>query len=169
MCLVLSSSMRSCTTISLIKRLRVAAVSYTHLDVYKRQGVDLEIPIDSATQNAIIDYILNERRDCEQEYIFVTSVGPVSYTHLDVYKRQVQKHHVVVVENFGFHNQSASFISWGLVYCCLLYTSSASRWTMRASVGDMTRPILRVRWYSTENSRVAVSYTHLDVYKRQVD
>lgn len=42
----------------------------------KKTGVDLEIPIDSATQNAIIDYILNERRDCEQEYIFITSVGP---------------------------------------------------------------------------------------------
>ena len=66
---------------------------------------------------------------------------------------------------------------------------SASRWTMSARVGDITRPMLRVRWYSTENSLVAliptsqsalarqraasrssssVSYTHLDVYKRQV-
>ena len=33
------------------------------------------MPLDNETQNAIIDYILNERRDCKSEYIFVTAVG----------------------------------------------------------------------------------------------
>ena len=31
------------------------------------------------------------------------------------FQRPVQKHHVVVMQNFGFHRPSASFISWGLV------------------------------------------------------
>ena len=44
-------------------------VSYTHLDVYKRQGVD--------GNNAT----LNNGR-------FLIELKPVSYTHLDVYKRQ---------------------------------------------------------------------------------
>jgi integrase len=33
------------------------------------------MPVDNETQNAIIDYLLNERRDCKSEYIFVTAVG----------------------------------------------------------------------------------------------
>ena len=42
-------------------------VSYTHLDVYKRQGLDL-------SQGVLVR---------------AGHPGPVSYTHLDVYKRQV--------------------------------------------------------------------------------
>jgi integrase len=42
----------------------------------QKTGVVLQMPVDNETQNAIIDYILNERRDCVAEYIFVTSVGP---------------------------------------------------------------------------------------------
>lgn len=42
----------------------------------QKTGIDLLMPIDNATQNAIIDYVLNERRDCKSEYIFVTAVGP---------------------------------------------------------------------------------------------
>ena len=49
----------------------VNPVSYTHLDVYKRQGVMARI--------ANPDYCQN---------ISLTPFWPVSYTHLDVYKRQ---------------------------------------------------------------------------------
>ena len=42
----------------------------------QKTGVDLQMPLDNETQNAIIDYVLNERRDCKSEYIFVTAVGP---------------------------------------------------------------------------------------------
>lgn len=41
-----------------------------------KTGVELQLPLDSETQNAIIDYMLDERRDCESEYVFVTSIGP---------------------------------------------------------------------------------------------
>ena len=44
------------------------SVSYTHLDVYKRQGLG--------------DYKLHSN-----EYKYLSA--PVSYTHLDVYKRQI--------------------------------------------------------------------------------
>ena len=57
----------------------VEPVSYTHLDVYKRQGLGESIgaitedaPIGSKTITASL-----------------TGVSAVSYTHLDVYKRQV--------------------------------------------------------------------------------
>ncbi len=74
--LALHTGLRSCD----IRALRFCDIDWEKETIHIRQkktGVDLEIPIDSATQNAIIDYILNERRDSEQECIFVTSVGPI--------------------------------------------------------------------------------------------
>ena len=47
-------------------------VSYTHLDVYKRQ---LEITNDGRETNL-------------EKYCAPHKMDPVSYTHLDVYKRQ---------------------------------------------------------------------------------
>ncbi len=74
--LALHTGLRSCD----IRALRFSDIDWKKEIIHIRQkktGVDLEIPIDSATQNAIIDYVLNERRDCEREHIFVTSVGPI--------------------------------------------------------------------------------------------
>ena len=51
------------------------AVSYTHLDVYKRQEQDPD------TGRWLLKKGLDEGKD--QSYV------PVSYTHLDVYKRQL--------------------------------------------------------------------------------
>ena len=45
------------------------AVSYTHLDVYKRQGE-------------------SDANTLGKELVVISDVIPVSYTHLDVYKRQ---------------------------------------------------------------------------------
>jgi integrase len=43
----------------------------------QKTDVDLQLPLDVETQNAIIDYVLNERRDCKSEYIFIVAVGPI--------------------------------------------------------------------------------------------
>ena len=55
------------------------AVSYTHLDVYKRQGTYDEK-----------DHIIREIRDMTRKIrqSNMTDIEAVSYTHLDVYKRQ---------------------------------------------------------------------------------
>ncbi len=74
--LALHAGLRSCD----IRALKFCNIDWEKEIIHIRQrktGVDLEIPIDNATQNAIIDYILHERRDCDQECIFVTSVGPI--------------------------------------------------------------------------------------------
>ena len=52
------------------------SVSYTHLDVYKRQIYECPIPIISAVGHEI-------------DFTIADYVAAVSYTHLDVYKRQV--------------------------------------------------------------------------------
>lgn len=43
----------------------------------QKTGISLRLYMDNESQNAIIDYILNERRNCDSGYIFVTAVGPV--------------------------------------------------------------------------------------------
>ena len=63
------------------KGLRVQTVSYTHLDVYKRQ-----------LQAGAFNYTLN--RDSDEDWYLRSEnayrAEAVSYTHLDVYKRQAQ-------------------------------------------------------------------------------
>ena len=58
--------------------MRTNTVSYTHLDVYKRQ--EIEIPSIKADEVLI--------RHTHIGVNFIDTYFPVSYTHLDVYKRQ---------------------------------------------------------------------------------
>ena len=64
----------------------VIPVSYTHLDVYKRQdllnGADVEAP-DLRGGAALVIAALQAQGSTR-----VMGAEPVSYTHLDVYKRQ---------------------------------------------------------------------------------
>ena len=60
-----------------------AAVSYTHLDVYKRQR------IYSALIEIVAAAVFIIPIWCIYNKLCFHSWKPVSYTHLDVYKRQV--------------------------------------------------------------------------------
>jgi len=44
----------------------------------QKTKVSIKIKIDNDTQNAIIDYILNERRQSQDDHIFITSKGPIN-------------------------------------------------------------------------------------------
>ena len=59
-------------------------VSYTHLDVYKRQELEFELPTPISKERAMEVAV--------EQYGFCPD--PVSYTHLDVYKRQTWEHGV---------------------------------------------------------------------------
>ena len=70
---------------------RIVSVSYTHLDVYKRQV--LEISAVSATFFQNFSSFWTGLGSCfrsfmDYSYPRPVSYQPVSYTHLDVYKRQ---------------------------------------------------------------------------------
>ena len=70
-------------------RYKNTPVSYTHLDVYKRQG--FEEP-QQHRKNLCDRYCAGADRDRDQIRDPVAGVNredTVSYTHLDVYKRQV--------------------------------------------------------------------------------
>ena len=111
--LALHTGLRGCD----IRALRFCDIDWEKEIIHIRQkktGVDLEIPIDSATQNAIIDYILNERRDCEQEYIFVTSVGPIKKLARRHYRMKYRTQGTESYENLphdGLHIYRRTFAS----------------------------------------------------------
>ena len=68
--------------------LRVGAVSYTHLDVYKRQNAPGAVnarPYQLGTQFLGLQHILGRFSGIHH---MQAGHEPVSYTHLDVYKRQ---------------------------------------------------------------------------------
>ena len=70
----------------------MAAVSYTHLDVYKRQEfyAAIRTPEPFLPAGTVIAR--------EQTYVhtFHKEDAPVSYTHLDVYKRQLSAYRIPV-------------------------------------------------------------------------
>ena len=79
------------------RRLTVLPVSYTHLDVYKRQTLQAAQGTESTSivnfengkiAGAIRNYISPEMGAIYQKY--TQEPLRVSYTHLDVYKRQGQ-------------------------------------------------------------------------------
>ena len=57
------------------------SVSYTHLDVYKRQDLDRADRDPSTVTEARVEHL-------KEKVETVKVQMPVSYTHLDVYKRQ---------------------------------------------------------------------------------
>lgn len=46
--------------------------------VQKKTKTEIKMQMDAETQNALIDYILHERRELDSEYIFVTAFGHMS-------------------------------------------------------------------------------------------
>ena len=66
--------------------LGLAPVSYTHLDVYKRQ-----LHAGAGVRRAADDLHGLARAGIDHADAQAVGVGTVSYTHLDVYKRQQQE------------------------------------------------------------------------------
>ena len=68
----------------------IKAVSYTHLDVYKRQGLIAKVfGIDEDLRQLGFDGAIDKYfKTCPPSPSKVLAFKAVSYTHLDVYKRQ---------------------------------------------------------------------------------
>ena len=72
------------------------AVSYTHLDVYKRQDTACDLSVCLSMVSSLLDRPVSDKLiaigevGLGGEVRSVPNLEPVSYTHLDVYKRQRQ-------------------------------------------------------------------------------
>ena len=74
--LALHTGLRTCD----IRSLKFSNINWEKRCISLKQrktGVPVELPIDAETENAIIDYVLNERRECDTDTIFITAVGPI--------------------------------------------------------------------------------------------
>ena len=112
------------------------AVSYTHLDVYKRQALQATQLSQLKIHHSLLMILRLQKLLLHRS----SSLRTVSYTHLDVYKRQGR-----ILSNF----------------------------TDITDLKDFTNKKTFVRAYfnviGTGSTTVdPVSYTHLDVYKRQL-
>ena len=89
--------------------------------------------------------------------------GPVSYTHLDVYKRQAV--FIEMIANDPEHLRMLQSEVEAELNCCKI---SADHLLLRQKLGFQS--VMPSGWnaFGTQYERVPVSYTHLDVYKRQV-
>ena len=130
-------------------------VSYTHLDVYKRQQYYslAAVDVDAVFLGEVIhgDY---PAMVAESRFDSVTQYEPVSYTHLDVYKRQRQ------------HREVQGRLGGG--------AGASDVGDQLSGLDDLAfgdHRVLEVqvvgRDLGVAADGAAVSYTHLDVYKRQ--
>ena len=120
--------------------LSTVAVSYTHLDVYKRQVVDSTIVVKESELKDLYNKQkeqfkqYQETRDIKYIDVQVTaSAAAVSYTHLDVYKRQGSirrlRFRSPTCTKLPKHWDTTEWLLWWermsniLVEICLLYTS----------------------------------------------
>ena len=116
-------------------------VSYTHLDVYKRQTTPGRSVSSSRMWIISLRSLTTRRRSLKLSAICIT---PVCYTHLDVYKRQSIRNCLTVfqrdpvlagaiaynsltdrkdiIKPIGFHRESTALTDTDMKYC-LLYTS----------------------------------------------
>ena len=79
-------------TFQRVKSHALVPVSYTHLDVYKRQALSVESTLVGMTGNAV--FIESDEHGVVILLCLIFGQS-VSYTHLDVYKRQVQHHGIL--------------------------------------------------------------------------
>ena len=103
-----------CGRFTLVTEKRVLEpVSYTHLDVYKRQGLKLEEQLKDVARHHGIRFLGPNCIGLVNSAISL-NITAVSYTHLDVYKRQGQDRPRRIVsqvrrcDNRGVHLRSQS-------------------------------------------------------------
>jgi site-specific recombinase XerD len=79
----------------------------------QKTQVTIKFKIDSETQNALIDYILNERRQVESNYIFIRSFGPLTRVNKSTgtYRRTNDIDVVKHIPSSGLHILRRTFAS----------------------------------------------------------
>ena len=95
------------------------AVSYTHLDVYKRQGLYVPNSQFRETSKDVASGAMSGNMNMSMGSTG-NSLAPVSYTHLDVYKRQVQTEKETLSTNKSIRPITKRQMD---IWICLLYTS----------------------------------------------
>ena len=90
---------------------------------------------------------------------------PVSYTHLDVYKRQALEPSITAAASSGYPSEFPYILQKERMHCaCNILNHFAGRLEMWEVYSLFAPKPLMIH----QGSYDPVSYTHLDVYKRQI-
>ena len=87
--LALRCGLRSCDIVNL----KFSNINWNNKIItinQKKTGISLEIPIDNETLNAIIEYILKERKKCNLENIFVTTLAPIRPLSSTAFRKEIR-------------------------------------------------------------------------------
>ena len=163
------------------------AVSYTHLDVYKRQNLHCDVSSNASCEQAMaqaaqalggIDVLVNNAgivaatriwdlpEDEFRRMVDVNLTGTYNVTRAAL-PRLLESERQPAIVNLG---STAALRGGGLLggshYACLLYTSANCR-DFSIEHHQALDEIRHVGLHFLVGGRHPVSYTHLDVYKRQ--
>ena len=105
-----------------------------------------------------------------------TYFNPVSYTHLDVYKRQGRKRIFVPSFTLAITSSQPSFANWlNVPISTIPFNTATPNRAIKPTPADILNGIPLSNSANTPPIAAmgiavnTVSYTHLDVYKRQAD
>ncbi len=155
-------------------------VSYTHLEVYKRQlkmvpGLGIEprtrgfsIPCSTVGAIRATGRIKSYAFSIVSGFMikhslvapFFTNPRPVSYTHLEVYKRQLK-----MVPGLGIEPRTRGFSIPCSTVGAIRATGRIKSYAFSIVSGFMIKHSLVAPFFTNPRP---VSYTHLEVYKRQL-
>ncbi len=105
-----------------LRRIDIINLKFSNIDwsnnlidiIQIKTNIPLTIPMDNETSNAIIDYILNERKECNIDNIFITSQAPfrkLNRISLDFLKRLRNVSEDKLPQEFGTHILRRTFAS----------------------------------------------------------
>ena len=155
------------------------SVSYTHLDVYKRQELTSVSAIYSYYTGELQEYVQEaaDRKALLESNESVVTLKPVSYTHLFnaddyqvYYRSDFNETAQLLFEGCKFDVPAGYGRLLGMMMGKYMeYPSEELRMPRHTGIFDPETPyqIYHQRLAETFNGAEAVSYTHLDVYKRQ--
>jgi integrase len=115
----------------------------------QKTNVALQLPLDNETQNAIIDYILHERRDLKSDYIFITAVGgarKIAAWHYRIKRRAKNTSSFSKIPHDGLHILRRTFAS-NLLKC------GTPLATISEMMGHIDKNIVK-RYLSTDDEKM---------------
>ena len=130
-------------------------------------------------ETAYLDYHIHRRLSRTFLIFFRPAFQPVSYTHLDVYKRQVNSRMLYhwAIEEYLYSINPFVFFDKGFYLLFYFYVPSKLHTrnisfilpiTLLGHALDRLVSVSSIHYCtSTSDLSTSVSYTHLDVYKRQ--
>ena len=157
--LILQSGLRFCD----VKAIKFDDIDWEKKEIHivqKKTGVPLTVYMTPDIENAIVDYILNERRESDSRYIFIKATGPKSsigrHRNLNTRKRFRAADTDTEPAEFGSHILRRTFASE-------LLESGASMDVITAGLGHTDKSVVN-KYLSTNSEKMKLCALSIEEY-----